>query len=76
MKEDWHPRSTAEGFLIAPLILAWQLFDEPLYREAAEKAANHFMERHLSMEEPYWGGTLDAQCEDKEGAWAAFQGFL
>src|SRR5699024_9466401 len=27
-------------------------------------------------EEPYWGGTLDAQSEDKEGAWAAFQGFL
>ena len=24
----------------------------------------------------YWGGTLDATCEDKEGAWAAFQGFL
>ena len=28
------------------------------------------------MEEPYWGGTLDATCEDKEGAWGAFQGFL
>jgi hypothetical protein len=27
------------------------------------------------MEEPYWGGTLDAKCEDKEGAWAALQGF-
>jgi uncharacterized protein YyaL (SSP411 family) len=24
----------------------------------------------------YWGGTLDATCEDKEGSWAAFQGFL
>ena len=28
------------------------------------------------MREPYWGGTLDASCEDKEGAWAAFQAFL
>jgi hypothetical protein len=28
------------------------------------------------MREPYWGGTLDARCEDKEGAYAAFQGFL
>jgi len=28
------------------------------------------------MREPYWGGTLDASCEDKEGAYAAFQGFL
>ena len=28
------------------------------------------------MREPYWGGTLDASCEDKEGAYAALQGFL
>lgn len=28
------------------------------------------------MDEPYWGGTLDATCEDKEGAWGAFQGFM
>ena len=28
------------------------------------------------MREPYWGGTLDASCEDKEGAFAALQGFL
>ena len=28
------------------------------------------------MSEPYWGGTLDASCEDKEGAWAALEGFL
>jgi hypothetical protein len=28
------------------------------------------------MREPYWGGALDAQCEDKEGAAAALQGFL
>ena len=24
----------------------------------------------------YWGGTLEATWEDKEGSWAAFQGFL
>ena len=28
------------------------------------------------MREPYWGGTLDAQCEDKEGAYGALNGFL
>jgi hypothetical protein len=28
------------------------------------------------MREPYWGGTSDAKCEDKEGAYGAFQGFL
>lgn len=43
---------------------------------AALHAADHYAARHTSMEEPYWGGTLDASCEDKEGAWAAFQGFL
>ncbi len=40
------------------------------------KKACDFAGRHLDMKEPYWGGTLDASGEDKEGAWAAFQGFL
>lgn len=76
LNNDWYPRSTAEGFYIAPLALASNLFGENRYREAAVKSATHYAERHLSMREPYWGGTLDARCEDKEGAWAAFQGFL
>ncbi len=76
LTEDWYPKSTAEGFYIAPLSLASQLFRSDLYRKAAIKAADHYASRHLTMEEPYWGGTLDASCEDKEGAWAAFQGFL
>lgn len=75
LKADWRPYSTAEGFLIAPLILSHQLFGKEAYKEAAVKAASVFAERHLTMREPYWGGTLDATCEDKEGAWAAFQGF-
>ncbi|WP_257669389.1 hypothetical protein [Parapedobacter tibetensis] len=72
----WYPRSTAEGFYIAPLIIAHSLFGTASYKDAAVKAATHYADRHLSMEEPYWGGTLDATGEDKEGAWAAFQGFL
>lgn len=76
LSDDWEPPSTAEGFYIAPLAVASGLFGENLYGEAAIKAAKHYAERHLNMREPYWGGTLDAQCEDKEGAWAAFQGFL
>ena len=76
LKTDWHPRSTDEGFFIAPLCEASQLFQKPLYREAALKAAEHYAARHGAMREPYWGGTLDAQCEDKEGAYAAMQGFL
>ncbi|MDO4586416.1 MAG: hypothetical protein Q4C95_03875 [Planctomycetia bacterium] len=76
LQEDWNPLSTAEGFYIAPMIIASELFENEQFKDAAVKAADHFAERHLSMKEPYWGGTLDAQCEDKEGAWAAFQGFL
>ena len=76
LRDDWRPRSTDEGFLIAPLCLAAELFDRDLYQQAAVKAAEHYADRHVSMREPYWGGTLDAQCEDKEGAYAAFQGFL
>ena len=72
----WSPRSTAEGFYIAPLIVASKLFRNETYKKAALKAADYYAARHLSMEEPYWGGTLDASGEDKEGAWAAFQGFL
>ncbi len=72
----WRPISTNEGFLIAPLVHASTILTEPRYLEAARKAADHYLERHQTMAEPYWGGTLDARCEDKEGAWAAFQGFL
>lgn len=73
---DWNPRSTAEGFYIAPLAIASKLFNNETYRLAAQKAAALYADRHLKMNGCYWGGTLDATCEDKEGAWAAFQGFL
>ncbi|MFM9947485.1 MAG: hypothetical protein ACKV1O_06060 [Saprospiraceae bacterium] len=72
----WKPVNTAEAFYISPLLLAAQLFDNQQYAKAALKAADYYAARHLSMDEPYWGGTLDATCEDKEGAWGAFQGFL
>jgi hypothetical protein len=73
---DWNPRSTAEGFYIAPLAIASKLFNSEKFNKAALKAADYYAQRHLNMKEPYWGGTLDASGEDKEGAWAAFQGFL
>ena len=76
LSKEWNPRSTAEGFYIAPLAIASDLFGVKRYRSAAEKAAGEFASRHLEMDGCYWGGTLDATCEDKEGAWAAFQGFL
>ena len=76
LSSDWNPKSTAEGFYIAPLAISSKLFKNKTYREAAEKAAQLYADRHLTMNGCYWGGTLDATCEDKEGSWAAFQGFL
>ena len=76
LSDQWNPRSTAEAFYIAPLALSSKIFRNKEYRKAAEKAAQTFADRHLKMNGCYWGGTLDASCEDKEGAWAAFQGFL
>lgn len=72
---DWNPRSTAEAFFIAPLAIASELFRNATYEEAAVRAGELFASRHLANA-AYWGGTLDATCEDKEGAWAAFQAFL
>ncbi len=76
LADDWRPLSTNQAFFIAPLCKAYKLFGSDTYRLAAEKAGNVYASRHLSMDEPYWGGTLDASCEDKEGAFAALQGFL
>ncbi|MFO0468024.1 MAG: hypothetical protein ACK5ZX_01790 [Bacteroidota bacterium] len=76
LKPNWTPVNTAEAFFIAPLITASTIFNNEKYGRAALKAADYYAGRHLDMDEPYWGGTLDATCEDKEGAWGAFQGFL
>lgn len=76
LSNDWNPHSTAEAFYIAPLVIASELFENEEHKQAAIKAAQLFADRHLKMNGTYWGGTLDATCEDKEGAWAAFQGFL
>ncbi len=76
LDDKWSPISTNEGFFIAPLCKAHRLFAEPKYLQAARKAADVYGARQANMKEPYWGGTLDASCEDKEGAYAALQGFL
>ena len=72
---DWRPVSTNQAFAIAPLVKGSEILNESRLMQAARKLADHTIRRHLSMDEPYWGGTLDAKCEDKEGAWAALQGF-
>jgi len=76
LRDDWRPVNTAEAFFISPLCKGRQLFGDAEFERAAVKAGEYYARRHGDMVEPYWGGTLDANCEDKEGAWAAFQGFL
>lgn len=74
--KSWNPRNTAEAFYIAPFLIASDLFGNKEYRKLGLRIADYYANRHISMDEPYWGGTLDATCEDKEGAWGAFQGFM
>lgn len=76
LDKSWNPISTDEAFFIAPLCLASSILKNDMYKKAAVKAAEIYAKRSLEMEEVYWGGTLDASCEDKEGAFGAFQGFL
>ena len=76
LREDWQePKSTGPGFLVAPLVMASETFGRPEWLAAAEKMAKVFERRYFGREATYWGGTLDAKCEDKEGAYAAFQGY-
>jgi len=76
LSADWKPESTNEAFFIAPLAHASKILDKKLYLEAAKKAAGYYAGLYLDMVEVYWGGTLDASCEDKEGSYAALQGFI
>lgn len=76
LQANWEPRNTAEAFFVSPLCKGSTLFGEEDFKRAAVKAGEYYAKRHLDLAEPYWGGTLDANCEDKEGAWAAFQAFL
>jgi hypothetical protein len=76
LAESWNPVSTSEASFVAPLLKSAELFGAGSHRQAAVKAAAYYANRHLSMREPYWGGTLDARSEDKEGAALAFQAFL
>ena len=69
------PKSTNAGFLVAPLVVGSELFAKPAWLAAARKLAAVFERRYFGYGAVYWGGTLDARCEDKEGAFAAFQAY-
>ena len=77
LRRDWRePASTGAGFLVAPLVVASEMFGRPDCLAAAQKLAGTFERKYFGYDAVYWGGTLDASCEDKEGAYAAFQGYL
>lgn len=73
---QWSPEETSEATLVAPLFRCARMFHEPRYADAARKVALEMGRRHAGTTTPYWGGTLDARCEDKEAAAAALQAFL
>ena len=76
LRDDWQaPASNGAGFEIAPLVVAAELFGRRDFLAAAQKMAATFERRYFGYGHVYWGGTLDASCEDKEGAYAAFQGY-
>jgi hypothetical protein len=76
LAENWRPASTSEAYYVSPLCLAYGLFGDEQFKKAALKAAEHFTNRHRTMEEPYWGGSCDASCEDKEATQAALGCFV
>jgi len=76
LNPQWQPADSSEMTFVAPLFRCARLFGEAAFAEAAKKVALQLGERHAGTYEPYWGGTLDARCEDKEAAAAALQAFL
>ena len=76
LRDDWHePESAGPGFMVAPLVAASEIFRRDDFLAAAERIAGTLERLYFGRERTYWGGTLDAKCEDKEGAYAAFQGY-
>lgn len=67
--------NTGSAFLVPALVIGYELSGESRMLSAAEKIADEVAKRYFGYEAVYWGGTLDANCEDKEGCIAAFLAF-
>lgn len=67
--------NTGAAFVVPALVIGYELTGDAKLRAAAEKIAGEVADRYFGYEAVYWGGTLDANCEDKEGSVAAFFAF-
>lgn len=77
LKDNWtKPKATGAAFLVAPLVLSSEMYpDMPECLAAAQKLSDFYEREYFGYMKVYWGGSLDAKCEDKEGAQAAFQAY-
>lgn len=74
---NWNPRHTTPAYLIAPLAKLFAFTREERYLEAARRLAQKFYVAHTAtLTEPYWGGTPESPCEDKEAGAGFFQGTM
>ena len=61
----------ALAFWRGGLVFASEMYAMPACFAAAQKLADFYEARYTGYDCVYWGGSLDASCEDKEGAMAA-----
>ena len=63
------PTGTAGVFCVSPLVKGAALLGEDaLVDRAVERLDAYFVYNVRDLKTPYWGGTLDACCEEKEAA--------
>ncbi len=67
--------NTGTAFYVPALMAGYELTGNEKWKRAAEKIAQEVANRYFGYQGVYWGGTLDANCEDKEGSIAAFLAF-
>jgi len=69
--------STAGAYAVEPLVTAWRLTKKKAYLDTAESLLEAYYRTFgETLKTPFWGGTNDAGCEDKEAGWPVMAGSL
>jgi len=69
--------STAGAYAIEPLVSAWRLTKKKEYLDTARALLEAYRRTFgETLKTPFWGGTNDAGCEDKEAGWPVMAGAL